>query len=168
MQNEDRLRLILEECQEQLDELGIQYGDVSEITVNKRAKKRWGQCCKQGDSYNINISSMLMDERVSDESLRTTVMHELLHTCSGAMNHGKTWKRLAERVNDKYGYNVKRCTNVEEKGMSEYINEINKPKHIFVCESCGQEVRRFRESKFTKNYEYYRCGRCKGRLKKLY
>lgn len=32
------------ECMTELDNIGIEYGNIIEFTVNTRAKKRWGQC----------------------------------------------------------------------------------------------------------------------------
>lgn len=168
MNKDVKLQQIVNECMDELDAIGIQYGYVNGVDVNTRARKRWGQCCKKGKAYNLNISSVLLDDRVPINSLKSTVMHELLHTCDGAFNHGKTWQRLADKVNTKYGYNIKRCTDANEKGIGEFVNEINKPKYVFVCEDCGQEVKRFRESKFTKNYSLYRCGRCQGKFKRIY
>ena len=43
------------ECMEMLDNLGITYGNIKEFTVNTRALRRWGQCCKRPNGYYINI-----------------------------------------------------------------------------------------------------------------
>lgn len=157
------------ECMRELDALGIQYGKVREVTINTRAKRRWGQCKKRNGVYLINISDRLLGEDVSKDALKHTVIHELLHTVPNCMNHKEPWKAVADKVNKAYGYNIKRCTNAEEKGLEE-TEEVKKErvKHLFRCTGCGQEIERVRESKFTRNYHLYRCGRCKGKLEKVF
>ena len=164
MTQQEKLTRALKQCEEQLDALGIHYGDVSEIVVNTRAKKRYGQCRRRNGGYEINISAVLLDDRVPDVTLRPTVMHELLHTCQGCMNHGAVWKGLAAKVNQTYGYNVKRASSAEERGIADVVKENNQPKYVFVCENCGMEIHRYRKSNFTRNYTRYRCGKCKGHL----
>lgn len=165
MRNEEKLNLALEKCKQQLNELGIQYSNVLKITENKKAKKRLRQCKNVSlGVYEIDISSVLLDERVPEMTLRTTVMHELLHTCNGCMNHGALWKSNAEMVNHAYSYHIKRAASVEERGIADVVREVNKPKYVFECIQCGAKIYRHRESKFTRNYERYRCGKCGGHL----
>lgn len=164
MTKQMKLTRALKQCEEQLNALGILYGDVTGITINTRAKKRYGQCRRRNGGYEINISAVLLDDRVPDVTLRTTVMHELLHTCQGCMNHGVVWKGLAEKVNQAYGYNIKRASSAEERGIADVVKENNQPKYVFVCENCGMEIHRYRQSNFTRNYTRYRCAKCKGHL----
>ena len=77
------------ECMNELDNIGIEYGNIIEFTVNTRAKKRWGQCRAVPGGYSINISSVLLDERNDEKGLKETIHHELLHSCKGCMNHGE-------------------------------------------------------------------------------
>lgn len=89
-----------------------------------------------------------------------TIIHEILHTCDGCMNHGKLWKRYAEIIRIKTGYNVTRTSSFEKFGL-----ERPQTKYVFVCEDCGQIIRRDRMSKFVKNYHHYRCGECGGHFR---
>lgn len=175
------LQAVAKECLMELDEIGIEYGLITRFVVNTRAKKRWGQCKKAGarwdvvagvvrDTYEINISYVLLDERNPIEALKNTLIHEVLHTCKGCMNHGEAWKKLADKVNRAYGYGIKRCSSADEKGV-EYDNRDKQPrkiKHQFKCEHCGQLINRQRESDFTKHYKSYKCGRCGGAFIKLF
>lgn len=104
-------------CMEELDAIGIEYGNIVEVKANTRAKKRWGQCKAIPGGYSINISVALLDERNNEQGLKETIIHELLHSCKGCMNHGEKWKRLAQKVNRAYGYNIKRCSSAEDKGV---------------------------------------------------
>lgn len=158
---------VFENCCNKLNAIGIEYGEITSVVINTRAKQRWGQCKLSNGGYIISISHRLIQDDVELIHLETTVIHEILHTCKGCMNHGKTWKGLAEKVNKSYGYNIKRTTSCEEKGIEPIpTNEIIK--HKFVCKECGQIITRKRESDFTKRYQYYRCGICKGRFEKLF
>lgn len=152
---------IMVECMQELDAIGIEYGEIVEISVNARAKKRWGQCKKVSSrgQYSIEISACLLRDNVDIIATKNTVIHEILHTCEGCMNHGKNWKRQAEKVNRAYPqYNIKRCTSAEEKGI---IREYP-VKYQFHCADCGGIVQRMKKSNFTENYQLYRCGKCGG------
>lgn len=153
-------------CMENLDAIGVSYGNVLDFTVNTRAKNRWGQCRAVPGGFTININAVLLDERNPEESLLNTIIHELLHTCKNCMNHGREWKTLAEKVNRAYHLNVSRTASADQKGIVAETLPEKTVKHRFVCEDCGQIVERQRESDFTKRYNLYTCGRCHGHFKK--
>lgn len=154
------------DCMEKLDHLHIAYGNVIDVTVNTRARKRWGQCCAVPGGYTININSVLLDERNGENGLIETIIHELLHTCRDCMNHGQQWKNYAEKVNAAYGYNIKRASDASEKGV---VYQEEKPvKYKFICLDCGQVITRQRKSQFTEHYSRYRCGRCGGQIKMVF
>lgn len=102
------------ECMYELDLLGIPYAEIPKErwTVNTRAKSRLGQARKRNGEYSINISADILHDKYPLEFLKNTVIHELLHTCKGCMNHGEKWKAYAEKVNAKYGYNIERCVSM--------------------------------------------------------
>jgi len=113
------LEAIAYECMEKLDALEIPYGNVTEISVNTRAKSRWGQCRHKPDgTHTININVELLDESNDIRGLENTIIHELLHTCPGCNNHGPIWKTYAEKVRAAYGYDIKRCSDAAEKGIA--------------------------------------------------
>lgn len=155
-------------CMEYLDNIGIEYGNVVDFTVNTRARNRWGQCRVVPGGYSININVVLLDERNSVDGLINTILHELLHTCKKCMNHGAEWKRLAAMVYRAYGIDIQRTSSAEEKGVAEETRPEKNIKHKFVCEGCGQVIVRQRESEFTKRYTAYTCGRCHCHFKKIF
>ena len=107
-------------CMKQLDAVDIKYGNVLAFEINTRAKNRWGQCERVSSILNcftININCMLLDEKNSEQALIDTLMHELLHTCKGCFNHKNEWKRLAEKVNKIYNYNIKRTYSPVDYGI---------------------------------------------------
>lgn len=112
------LELITLACMEKLDKLGIPYGNILEVTINTRAKSRWGQCRHCAEGHKINISARLLDDSTDIRGLENTILHELLHTAPGCNNHGAVWKAYAEKVNAAYGYNIKRASTAYEKGVA--------------------------------------------------
>lgn len=143
-----------------LDRLKIKYAKNTKYVVNSRAQSRLGLCKKQGDKYTVEISSKLLDERVSEQLLIETVLHEQLHTCYGCMKHTGRWKQLAQKVNAAYRLNIVRAA--EEEAVPEDLQP--KPKYIIKCQSCGAEIHRQRLSPVVKNPSRYRCGKCRGKL----
>ena len=112
------LNRTIKECMAELDRLNIPYAKNIRFTVNRRAKLRLGQCRRQGNSYTIEISAALLDDRVDlREGLKNTLHHELLHSCYGCMKHTGRWKAYADKVNAAYGYNIRRCATGEEQPL---------------------------------------------------
>jgi len=130
-------------CMEMLSEISVPYSAVEKFTINTRAA-RWGQCRKTGGKFYINVNVTLLDERNDEEGLINTLLHELLHTCPGCMNHGAEWKKWAEKVRRAYGYNIKRTGEEDEKGIvTGNLNETERAyKYFIYCEKCGKLIER--------------------------
>ena len=166
------LNKLFNECKAELDSIGIQYGNIVSIEVNYRAWKRYGHCRVvkraknwEDNLYSINISSFLLAGDVPDESVKNTIIHELLHSCKDCMNHKREWKKQADVVYRKLGYKIKRTTSYEEKGLDESVMVPQRGyKYVFRCQGCGAEVKRMRRSKFTENHTSYKCKRCGGKF----
>lgn len=161
-------------CELMLDEMGIKYGIISDVTVNTRAKHRWGQCNRNGNRYSINISSLLLEERNSEEGLINTILHELLHTVSGCMNHGKKWQELANRVSYVYNLNIRRTSSKDEVGLckecKKELEEEQKqklasmPVYKLICKECGNTYTYRRAGYYVQHYKDCWCHLCKGKL----
>ena len=152
-------------CMEMLDDLSIPYGKILEVTPNTRAGSRWGQCRKTPAGYSININADLLREANDERGLMNTLLHELLHTCPGCMNHGKIWKGYAEQVRLAYGYDVKRCSSAEEKGVTEKtVGRKEDYKYFCRCEKCGYVFKYKRMCKTVENPGRYIHTDCGGRL----
>ena len=160
-----------EDCIKMMDKIHMDYGYITEVTVNTRAKTRWGQCRKRfakGDYYfTINISEMLLEPDVPEKALHNTIIHEILHTCPDCFNHGAEWKRRAEQVNRTYGYNVKRCASAEENGVDRSLLVTKKANYMLRCTGCGQEIKRDRISNLIRYPQMYKCGRCGCEFKRI-
>ena len=136
-------------CMEMLDEIGVPYTRPENLTVNTRSQ-RWGQCKRANATgkFYIDVNITLLDERNGEDGLINTLLHELLHTCPGCMNHGEEWKKWARLVKIKYGYDIKRCSDNEEKEIiTGNLNARQKKYRYFIyCKKCGKLVARKQRS----------------------
>lgn len=139
---------------------GIQPGNINpEVIVNGRAKARFGVCRKTHGQYDYQIELNQQLLHVDEKKAMNTMVHEILHSVKGCMNHGPTWTRYANIMNRKFGYDISRCSSYEELGL-----EKPKPKYIVKCTNCKAEIYRHRKSKLITHTHQYCCGKCKSDL----
>lgn len=151
----------LRTCKKICDSADIPYGNIISIKENRNFTRTWGRCERRKDGYIIEISDRLF--KGNPEGLRQTILHEMIHTCPRAFNHGEVFKRYARRLDD-YGYKVRRLTNAKELGLED---RDTKAKYKVVCERCGVESLYFKRSKIVQDLQRgdakgYRCSRCRG------
>ena len=160
------LDILIEDTKDVLDELNIPYGPIVSVTINYRAKSRWGYCKRTCTGYEIQIASILMEDKVSWEAAMDTMIHEFLHAYKGRMSHTGEWKRLAELVNREFPqYHIERATSAAEKGIPTSAIEEGY-KYTIVCDGCGI-CNKYRKKTKTvthimnnpKNSGYY-CNKC--------
>ena len=158
-------------CIRDLEIIGIQPGNITKFIVNTRAKSRWGQCRKLPNrTFEININSDLLRDDIPIDGLKSTLYHEILHTCDGCMNHGEKWTALAAKVTRYYGVKVTRTDSAFDKGFTEeQANEYKerKVKYRFVCAGCGQKINKIRSCDFVKHPERYQCGICHNKFERV-
>lgn len=158
------LNNLFNECMAEARSIGIQPGNIVSVTVNTRAKSRWGQAKRTGSVYSINISDRILADELDDMAAKNTIMHEILHTCPGCMNHGPEWKRMADKVNKAYpAYNIQRTTSCADKGVAPAPARADRWE--VKCVECGHSYKYKRWSKVCENPSGYRCGKCHGNLK---
>lgn len=159
-------------------------GDI-DIKISTRSTKRYG-CCKQENpdkqykivkkigrrkivqyekfkNHHIEISKWVL--ALNDEIIKNTIIHELIHCIPFCNNHGEKFKKYANYINEKLGYNIKAKGNKKEdyeKSNLVYEEDVSY-KYIIICESCGQTI--YRKRLNTKLLKRYRCGKCGGKLK---
>lgn len=152
---------LLKEGLEQVKAVGIIPGKINpEVVVNKRATRRFGRCSRVRGKYEfeIEINNALLS--VDKKKAMNTMVHEILHTCDGCMNHGKLWKHYANVMNKKYGYNISRLGSYESAGL-----ERPAAKYVIECEGCNEQYHRMRKSKIVTHAHLYGCGKCGGKLR---
>ena len=154
---------IVKDCVEDYEEPSI-----SEIKIYP-ARSFWGQITYQGGrSFSLKISKVF--EEIGDDTVAarnrfmSTLVHELLHTVRGCMNHGSKWKMLASAVNRKYpDLNITRCTSMSQFGVKKREKQY---RFQVICHKCGYSYMRQRKSETTDPYflnHFCRCGNCGGR-----
>lgn len=130
MKNLDNL---VSECFYICDMLNIPYSQSISISWNGRITTKWGYCRKIGEEYQISIAIRLSEDTISDETTKSVILHEILHTCSGCMNHGKLWKSYCKKIRENFGIKIKTVTSAEELNVSN--------KYIIKCRRCGYKIR---------------------------
>ena len=156
------LKALATECINDLEGIGIKVNNVkvSDFSINKRAKSRYGQTryywdgtYKNGKKHykaTINISEFLLDSRNDINSVKETIYHEILHTldeCIGD-HHGANWKRRANQVNKALGVKITTASSYESKLNESVIGDLarqeNKRKKTYVCEcaKCGTVIKK--------------------------
>ena len=151
------------EAMDIVESLGIETGNIIDVKLNYRAKNRFGQCRRNNvfNTYELNFNHLIFADEANDDAIMNVLIHEILHTCEGGMTHKGEWKRLANVVREKTGYNVTRCNSYSDFGIDTPIRK-KAHNYVFVCEDCGGKIVMERASKFVKNYKHYRCGKCGG------
>ena len=134
-----------------------------DILVNRRAKKRFGQCILKNGVYTIELSERLCN--APEKSCKQTIAHELIHTCKGCDNHGNLFMQYADRMNRHYGYHIKSTNSCEEMGIPQEPAEKN-VRYILLCRKCGIQIRRERYSAVVAYPSRYHC-RCGGALERI-
>lgn len=186
---EAKLQKIYNECVQELKSIGIDISNSDkigtiDISISKRNNKRYG-CCKQEEpdssskyiervgrkriikyakfnKHHIEISPWLLE--LDEDIIKNTIIHEIIHCFPNCNNHGIQFKKYAQYINDKLGYNISRVGNKKEdyiKSNVEYKEKEQYNYHI-KCTNCGQSFFRKRLNRnFTRKY---RCGKCKGKF----
>lgn len=134
-----------------------------QVYINPRPKRRFGCCSTKSGKFNIEISEFLL--KAEESKIRGVIAHEVLHTCRGCRDHGLRWKEYAKKMNDAYGYNIKRASSFEELGLETIARpeEQKEIKYIIKCLNCGKEYPRQRFTCVMQKIEAYRC-QCGGKL----
>lgn len=160
----DRAIEIINECVN-----GVEIRPIKRpITINTRAKTRWG-CCKCKSilgECEIEISSRILRDNVPDDATMGTIIHEILHACKGCKGHGGQWKRYADAVNRKYPqYNITRTSKADAFGLEDEQDKFRQ-KYAIRCIKCGSVHYSSKMSKSIQHPERYRC-KCGGSLERV-
>lgn len=170
MTKQEKLEKIGQECILELNSINIFPEQICSWSVNTRAKRRWGQCQYKRGRCHININERLLEDDVSEESLKRVIIHELLHAVKECFKetHGSNWKRYANRVYNRLGYKISTTDTYESLGLTPPNEVETEPKYVFVCDGCGAKIKRFKESVFTRHPENYHCAKCGGNFKRMF
>ena len=155
-------RSIVEEC------CGDVIGDITDISINTRSKRRWGQCHfnRSNNTFQLQISSRILADEIPYEATLSVMIHEILHACEGGQSHKGMWKVYAKKVMDKYPeLTITRVTPASYFGLqSRQIQQ----KYAIRCDNCGKVIHRARMSKVIKYAEYCTHRNCGGHFTRVF
>ena len=121
-----------------------------------------GNCHRSKGSNIFKISlNRLLVERGTDEQIKATILHELIHTMPNCFNHQRQFKNMCNKY-----YSLANIKNSKEFDNVLIRKARVNYKYKIVCENCGQVLGyRDRLTKVVKHYDLYRCKACHGKIK---
>lgn len=159
------LQKLFTECINELEVIDIPFSkNIVKVTANNRLSSTYGKCKRFRNNdktfdYQIEIASFLLDERLPDKVVRSTLMHEIVHTCNGCFDHGKLFHKYGEIISDCYDVEIttyvsnERMKIVEKAGVVHKRKQPNSDSWEFKCIGCERIWRYSRKPKFLKAYE---------------
>ena len=157
----DRAAVVLEECCDYFERPTIE-----EVNIGK-GTSYWATVKKlKNSNFSIRVSKMFnsVDEDKFNDRLMSTMIHELIHTIPGCMNHQAPFKKVAAMVNRVYPqYKVQRCARSSEYGVPVEVKEY---KYLVTCHKCGAEWKYKRApnvwKQINKKHSSFTCPYCGG------
>ena len=168
---ENKVRTEVMQDVEILTDLGIKgvKDNVYTIKINNRMYRVLGRCSKLNNvekRYTIELSSKFVTN-ASDQSVRNTIMHEVIHSAPNCMNHGKTWQSICNLVMHKHKeFNLSRIAHYDE-----YSKALAKTApYEVICANCLTSSKFMRK---TKTIDYClrgraKCGKCGSKMLDIY
>ena len=142
--------------------ISLGYADVSrnhyECRFDNRALRRLGRCTRMTTyKYLISVNEKYL-RMANPESIHNTIMHVVIHSLPGCMNHGKEWQNAARRVNASYNFTpITRVHDLAED--KHYENYVKSNYHYSIeCEKCHPK---WSYMKKTKTYSACKEGRAR-------
>lgn len=121
-----------------------------QIFQSSRMKRSLGITYYKNNTYQVKINAAL-DDSLHPDRVKKILLHELLHTSPGCMNHGRPWKSLAAQIMECF--------------PQYHITRLAKPKDYavtrFKCKDCG-----VRDYVFSSALTKSRCPYCGRKMKK--
>ena len=158
------LNNLLAKAIQEVKEQGIKPGNIDPTLYVSNAAKEFGRCTHTGSNFEIRISKYIMNNPEKD--LMQTIVHEVLHSVPGCMNHGAQWKKAAEIMNKAKGYDISRLTSTSAANLTKEHQAVL-TRYVVACADCGNEIYRQRKSKLINYPELYTCGVCGGELERI-
>lgn len=160
---------MMSECISECAALGIQFDGTIDpyVSVNSRLRASWARCIKRMNGrykFHIEFSPETLKSTV-EKSVKETMMHEVLHCAKDGFKHTGSWKRYANMVNERYGYNVKRLDSYEDKGMERPEVKMSIYKYEMYCPVCGASWKYKTLCEAIRRPSRYKCCRCHEDLK---
>lgn len=180
------LQKLFMKCINELKVIDIPFSsNIIKVAANSRLSSTYGRCKRTRNSngtfdYQIEIASFLLNDNLPDKVVRSTIMHEIVHTCNGCFDHGKLFHKYGEIISDCYDVEIttyvsKECMDIVKKaGLVHKRKQPKSDSWEFQCIDCNNIWRYSRKPKFCKAYEPTtmiiqgcRCPYCKGKIQML-
>mgnify|MGYP006398886169 FL=1 len=163
MNEQQELDRIVKKCEEIMIGCGLTLPAGITYNLNSRFTRAMGRCEYHGSyggkpKYVIQIAKRYFDAYMESgdmTKMEDTVLHEMCHVLPNCFNHGYDWERAVNKINRKYGYNIKRCYDVDEVVKSVKM-EIHPSAEVF-CPKCGKRGIYKTSSVYVKYTNRYRC-----------
>lgn len=140
---------------------GIKVGKISLVWFSDESFGRFGSCRRLMNGYfAIEITDLGLHGDV-----KSTIVHELIHTVEGCFNHGPKFQEIARILSSAYDIELGTWASKQEMALSEEYR-IAKAKYVIRCKKCGQLILRQRATRIVKLPMTYSCG-CGGDLVRI-
>ena len=100
------LEKIAQECIKEVKAARIPVQDDRIVLITAKKIKDWGVCVATPRRFEIYINLRLLSDQCPVKSLKETMIHELIHTCPGAYDHGELFRHYARIMDERYGYEI--------------------------------------------------------------
>ena len=69
------------EAMDVVQDLGIETGHIVNVSLNYRAKNRFGQCRRNNvsNTYSLNFNHLIFDDKADEDAVMNVLIHEILH-----------------------------------------------------------------------------------------
>lgn len=157
------LQELFKRCCDELDIIGVPYShNIKNVKANNRYISSYGTTVYHSadNSYEIQIASFLLSDKITDDKIvRSTIFHELIHTCDGCMNHGKLFHKYGNLISDCYDVEITTYVSeassnaVKQAGVKPERRRLHNDNWIFECIDCCQRWQYKKKPRFCKQYE---------------
>lgn len=131
---------------------GIKVGKISRVWFSDKSFGKFGSCKRLTNGYFvIEITDLGLHGDV-----KSTIVHELIHTVEGCYNHGPKFQEIARLLSSAYNIELGTKASKNEMALSKEYR-IAKSKYVIRCKKCGQIVTRQRATRLVKLPMTYRC-----------
>ena len=140
--------------------LPLNKSNLSEIKLGYKEMRPWGVCryTPRFNKFEIYISRKLILSN-NIVAIKNTIMHEIIHTCEGALNHGVNFKHYGKMCAT-LGYTITRLLSEEEVFGHKIEKKPDSFKYIIKCPCCGKEYGYNRFTRAVEMSNNYICGKC--------
>ena len=169
LQTQERFEKLYEEVKSELKGVLPLSEHVNSLPNYFKSINTLGRCNRKIIAGKIKIFTISLNEYLencTDQTIKNTIAHELIHTIDGCFDHKNKFKAMAQRIAH-LGYTVSRTSKCKEFG--EFVNKLRQDRETrrkskiykVTCNHCGRSVLRQRRI----NVNHYICPVCHGSLR---